>query len=218
MKIDELGWNSLPWGGIHNNIIQRLITNYCHCHGQGHQAHTCMLHLCTLTMLVSLGSIMLISWNEFWCSSSADVWCWIMLVSVGELEIKCIYLESKAENSIGNSTIKCHYLIPESSSSSSSVLDTSSLSNILNSSILTTLTVFLPLFYSIYSEGFWGWCIMIWHSAVSISVSSSYAIYSRLFEAADNSYIYVKCCCLSIVTKFVVLFVYCDQIWKLLAC
>ena len=69
---------------------------------------------------------MLISWNEFWCSSSADVWCWIMLVSVGELEIKCIYLESKAENSIGNSTIKCHYLIPESSSSSSSVLDTSS--------------------------------------------------------------------------------------------
>ena len=157
MKIDELGWNSLPWGGIHNNIIQRLITNYCHCHGQGHQAHTCKLHLCTLTMLVSLGSIMLISWNEFWCSSSADVWCWIMLVSVGELEIKCIYLESKAENSIGNSTIKCHYLIPESSSSSSSVLDTSSLSNILNSSILTTLTVFLPLFYSIYSEGFWGW-------------------------------------------------------------
>ena len=53
---------------------------------------------------------------------------------------------------------------------------------------------------------------MIGHSAVSISVSSSYAIYSRLFEAADNSYIYVKCCCLSIVTKFVVLFVYCDQI------
>ena len=121
MKIDELGWNSLPWGGIHNNIIQRLITNYCHCHGQG-QPHTCT---CPLT-IVSLGSIMLISWNEFWCSSSADVWCWIMLVSVGELEIKCIYLESKAENSIGNSTIKCHYLIPESSSSSSSVLDTSS--------------------------------------------------------------------------------------------
>ena len=190
MKIDELGWNSLPWGGIHNNIIQRLITNYCHCHGQGHQAHTCKLHLCTLTMLVSLGSIMLISWNEFWCSSSADVWCWIMLVSVGELEIKCIYLESKAENSIGNSTIKCHNLIPESSLSSSSVLDTSSLSNILNSSIPTTLTVFLPLFYSIYSEGFWGcWCIMIGHSAVSISVSSSYAIYSRLFLASDNSYI-----------------------------
>ena len=215
MKIDELGWNSLPWGGIHNNIIQRLITNYCHCHGQGHQAHTCMLHLCTLTMLVSPGSIMLISWNEFWCSSSADVWCWIMLVSVGELEIKCIYLESKAENSIGNSTIKCHYLIPESSSSSSSVLDTSSLSNILNSSILTTLTVFLPLFYSIYSEGFWGWVHNDLRSDTQQSASASLvltlntaACFKLRITATYMSNVVVcllwpnSLCCLSIVIKF----------------